>query len=437
MASAKGSETRTLTEFTGVYIREVTDPRKLNQGRKKDFAFDITYKVKVDGVWKQKWEAVGWKSEGVTAEKAFKARAVLLDRIAKGELTPSQERAKAEIEAVTIGKFFEETVMKHQKANNKTWNRAEARFNTHLRPRFGALTFKEVTPAMLCNWRDEMLTREKDRLSEASVSIMMNILHQCFRLAKDLGTIRHNLFEDTTVSKGRTVPLVKIPNPQNNNRERALTREEADLLIRSAIERAEEHYRVSWGNDPDMADIIIVTLKHGLRAQEVCGLQWKDIVFQGNFIMLWDQKNGKKMPFRMAPSVTALMERRYGEGKEPETLVFPGTRTGGRRSDLSVPFKKIVDKAKLNQGREDDPYQRVTPHTLRHTFGTWLAQDGVDIKTLQKLMRHADIKDTLRYMNFAPDYTDQIIDRLDASFCAPCASELDLPPNVLAMPLKR
>jgi hypothetical protein len=62
----------------------------------------------------------------------------------------------------------------------------------------------------------------------------------------------------------------------------------------------------------------------------------------------------------------------------------------------------------------------------------------VDIKTIQKLMRHADIKDTLRYMNFAPDYTDQIIDTLDASFSAPCAGpELDLPPNVIPMPLKR
>ncbi len=439
MASVKGSETRKRTEYTGVYIREVTDPRKLTNGRKKDFAFDITYNEKVDGKWKVRWAVVGWKSEGMDAEKAFKQRAIIQDRLAKGELTPKQEKAKIEAEAVTVGKFFDETVMKHQKAQNKSWKRTEARFNTHIRPTFGNLTFREITVKAVCDWRDDMLTR-KEKLAEGTVSILMNILHQCFRLATNLNVITHNIFDETTLEKGRTVPKIRIPDPKNNHRERALTREEADLLIRKAIEWAEKPYQASLGSDPDIADMIIVALKHGLRAQEVCGLQWKDVVLEDNYIMLWDQKNGKKMPFRMASSVKELLEKRSKKAEHsPEDYVFPKPRSGKRRTDISVTFKKIVARTELNKGREHDPYQCVVFHTLRHTFGTWLAQSGVDVKTIQKMMRHADIKDTLRYMNYAPDYTDGIIEKLDSSWVAPASLEdlTELPSNVVSIQSRR
>ena len=40
---------------------------------------------------------------------------------------------------------------------------------------------------------------------------------------------------------------------------------------------------------------------------------------------------------------------------------------------------------------------------MRHTFGTTLAADGVDVVTIQKLMGHRDIKTTMRYLHAAPD----------------------------------
>ena len=45
----------------------------------------------------------------------------------------------------------------------------------------------------------------------------------------------------------------------------------------------------------------------------------------------------------------------------------------------------------------------VKPHDLRHTYGTTLAANGVDVVTIQKLMGHTDIKTTMRYLHAAPD----------------------------------
>ena len=52
----------------------------------------------------------------------------------------------------------------------------------------------------------------------------------------------------------------------------------------------------------------------------------------------------------------------------------------------------------FNQGLDkNDRKNRVVIHTLRHTFGSQLVINGVDIYTVQKLMNHKDLKMTMRY----------------------------------------
>ena len=414
---------REKTEYPGVYTRISLNPIT----RQPDVAFDTMHKEKVEGVWKPIYTVVGWKSEKMTAKKASQIRQDAETDRRRGLETPAQEKARKAVE-LTIADFFDTTVMNHQKTHNKTHAKAAQRFNDHVRPYFGETRFSDVTVKAVCDWRDDLLLKKK--LSPATVSIVMNLMHQCFRMASALDVIKHNLFDEKALRGGKSVPKINIPKPRNNNRERALTREEADALIRMARttpRKAKAPY------DPDMADIIVVALKHGLRASEIMNLQWKDIVFEFDHIMLWEQKSGRKQPFKMADTVREIMSKKKGEkDPSPEDLVFPAPMSGKKRCALNSAFKAVVDRCELNKGREDDPYQHVVFHTLRHTFATWLAQDSVDIKTIQKLMRHADIKDTLRYLNFAPNYSDQVVSRLDASWAVPSeVEELPLPPNVL------
>lgn len=417
-------------EVTGVYVRDARNPKT----KKMDLAFDITFREKVGEKWKTRFEPVGWESEGMNPRKAEKERDKRLAKISLGEATRATDREQKKAQR-TIGAFFDETVMIYQEANNKTWKRTQSRFNTHVRPVFGHLQFHQVTIDMVCKWRDE---KKAKGLKDATVAIHMNILHQIFRMAEAHEVIKHNPFNEKILSGGRTVPKIGIPKPKNNNRERALTREEADILMNAAIKWRDR--KMGSGGDPDMADIILIAIRHGLRADEVASLQWKDIVFEFDHIMLWDQKNGKKEAFRMAPSVREMLQKRAEKKPKPEDLVFPGPVSGKKRKDICIPFGKIVATTELNRGRENDPYQKVVFHSLRHTLGTWLALAGKDLKTIQKIMRHSDIKDTLRYMNHAHGYADQVISELDSSWVAPSPFEADsesLPANVIAMPLKR
>ncbi len=66
-------------------------------------------------------------------------------------------------------------------------------------------------------------------------------------------------------------------------------------------------------------------------------------------------------------------------------------------------LKPILDRL-FNKGlKADDITNRVVIHSLRHTFASHLAINGTPIFTIQKLLDHSDIKQTLRYAKLAPD----------------------------------
>jgi site-specific recombinase XerD len=58
------------------------------------------------------------------------------------------------------------------------------------------------------------------------------------------------------------------------------------------------------------------------------------------------------------------------------------------------------------------------PHTLRHTFASRLVMAGVDLRTVQELLGHKDIKMTLRYVHLSPDHKRQAIATLEHRFSA-------------------
>ncbi len=77
-------------------------------------------------------------------------------------------------------------------------------------------------------------------------------------------------------------------------------------------------------------------------------------------------------------------------------------------------FERIAEKAKIFDARF---------HDLRHTFGSHLVMKGVDLKTVQELLGHHDIKMTMRYAHLAPEHKKQAIKVLDFANTAPKAQE--------------
>ncbi|MBN2320263.1 MAG: tyrosine-type recombinase/integrase [Acidobacteria bacterium] len=83
--------------------------------------------------------------------------------------------------------------------------------------------------------------------------------------------------------------------------------------------------------------------------------------------------------------------------------VFPGLIQGKPFYDLFRHFERAVKAAKL---------KGVNFHTLRHTAASHLVMSGVDLATVQEIMRHKTITMTLRYAHLAPEHKQAAVDAL-------------------------
>ena len=60
--------------------------------------------------------------------------------------------------------------------------------------------------------------------------------------------------------------------------------------------------------------------------------------------------------------------------------------------------------------------ENVTVHTLRHTVGSHLVMNGVDLATVKELLGHRDIRTTLRYAHLAQDHKRNAIGKIGNVF---------------------
>lgn len=169
----------------------------------------------------------------------------------------------------------------------------------------------------------------------------------------------------------------------------------------------------------------------GLRIMECLRLRVKDVVFECGEILVRDGKGAKDrvtmLPESLVPPLRThlarvrelhsqdlaagqgevylpfALDRKYpGAGREwmwqyvfPSAQLSVDPRSGAiRRHHVQ---DQSVQRAIKNAVRAAGIHKPATPHTLRHSFATSLLQSGYDIRTVQELLGHADVKTTMIY----------------------------------------
>ena len=148
---------------------------------------------------------------------------------------------------------------------------------------------------------------------------------------------------------------------------------------------------------PHRATIYLTVLYTGLRRAELNGLRWEDFTLDSIPPCLRVpssiSKNRKASVHYLRPELVAALTAFRPSNAKPSDPVFRGQVP-------RIPTFKC-DLAKAGIPFLDERGRRADLHALRTTFGTMLAVNGVSLQSSKSLMRHSDVKLTLRA------YTDE------------------------------
>lgn len=249
-----------------------------------------------------------------------------------------------------------------------------------LTPSWGDTFIRNITPQMIEQFKAE----RSQSIKPKSVNRELCVVYTMFKKAVDWGHLDE--------SPSKKVTMFKV----SGGSLRFLNREEADRLL-EACKRSECH---------EIYGIVATALHTGMRHQEILHLKWDNVDFKRRVVKVESTednptKNYESREIPMSDFVCKVLSKETRHLGIP--YVFPNPE-GKKRAYVDHLFQKIRERAGVAACRF---------HDLRHTFASWLVMSEVDLPSLQRLLGHKNIQNTMIYAHLAPDHLKWAVARLD------------------------
>jgi len=268
----------------------------------------------------------------------------------------------------TLKSFISDSYMPYIKGYKRSWDTDWSLLKNHILPTFGHRYMDEVTK------RDVVDFISQHRLTHkpGSVNRVIILLRYIFNLA-----IR---WEIPGITKNPTagVPLLE----ENNKLERYLTQDEAQTLF-AAVKQSENVM---------LAFIVPMLILTGTRKREVLDAKWSEFDLDRRLWRIGMSKSGKARHVPISDGVLTLLESVPRiDGCE---YVFANPAT-------AKPYVSIY--CSWNTARKTAGLPVLRMHDLRHSFASFLVNNGRSLYEVQKILGHTQIKTTQRYAHLAND----------------------------------
>ncbi|TKB26514.1 site-specific integrase [Desulfopila sp. IMCC35006] len=386
-----------------------------HEERKHGVGFDKYFTIRYKIAGKEKEEGLGWATDGWTEKKAaavlseLKANSTIgigpVSLCEKREIRAIAEKKTEESKQqednknISFGRIFELFLVasKEKKKNPRSWKREEQLARLHIFPVISDLPLTKI--AHVPHIRAIQKNMEAKSLTPRTIRYAFHVIRIVFHFAMDEGYFSgtNPALEKSNRAVSKKRSGIEYPQ-EDNKKERYLSREEANVLLKELTKRSSEVH-----------DMAMLGLYAGLRFGEIAKLTWENVdVFQGT-MKLRQTKNGKDRTAYMNQDVQQMFARR-GPG-EHGRLVFPARGKDNKPHYMISHMYYEVVKKLFNQGVTDKK-QWVNFHTLRHTFASWLVEDGTDIYKVQELLGHGDLKMTERYAHNDKNQLKQAVMKL-------------------------
>ena len=261
------------------------------------------------------------------------------------------------------------TLYKLPKLRHTTRTTYRNLLDNHIIPYFGKMRLEEISTNTIQTFYNANGGKSKSTVRQMSI-----LLHQIFDMAVEDGHMRVN----PTESKRLALPSRK------SSREALEAADVKDIL--KSLDKLEEQERALMG----------LFLFTGMRRGEVLGLRWENIDWEKKLVNV-----EQAVTFCNNQPVVGETKSEAGNRAIPldlqlETILKPAKKESGFViGDGEKPLtERTFTRMWQRIGKKIDLYG-ATPHVFRHTYITMAASSGIDVKTLQAIAGHADIKMTM------------------------------------------
>ena len=306
--------------------------------------------------------------------------ALLRSKLARGESIDKKVVSAIPLFKDFALKWYEVYVVSNNRAGEQV-NKKMA-LNSSMIPFFGNIPINTITAYHIEQYKAQMRSKG---LSPKTINNRLTILSTCLKAAYDWLEL-----------KGRPpkITWLKCPPPEIDH----LSLDECGLLLSGA--------------DGVMQDMLLVGLRTGMRRGEIIGLQWSSINWQTQIITVRHSLCEYTHELSMTKS---NRERHIPMDADVYTALFKRKRETGYVfvDDHKQRFTGKVLSSRLKEICRRVGLRKIGWHTLRHTFASHLAMNGIPLNTVQALLGHSSITTTMRYAHLAPSALRAAIDTLN------------------------
>lgn len=338
--------------------------------------------------WSQKAIDKELKKQEASFEKAVKDGKIL-SKDEQKELARLKAAEEAKIK--TLKQYCESVYMPTIAVNcaENTRSSYQGNLDKWIFPALGNFKITEITAAQIDALFISMKSQGK---SHATVIKVYNIIFGIFKRAYKHDLIEKNPMDKVTRPEPRK-DEVKKQEPESYTADEIIT-------IWNSLEREPLKWRA----------YVRLLIDTGARRGEICGLQWKDVDFKENRIIIAGNlcytkakgvyldtpKNGKIRTVDVDPAVMALLQQHRRE--QIQKFLGPYVFTQDDYPDPMHPQSptRYLKKFEKKYGIPD-----LHPHKLRHSFASIAITNGADIASVSEKLGHSDKSVTLRMYTHA------------------------------------
>ena len=330
---------------------------------------DKTYYIKYYVEGKQYKKKIGRHSEGVRENFCFTKRSEYINNTRFGDNTKSN---------ITLDALAEE--YHNTKLANTTYEDMISRYDFKIKPFFKNKLVSKIKEDDVYKFQSSLMRTKtgakgvgKRTMSPSTVNYYITQIASMFRFAVSRGYISKNVATNVRSLK------------EDNSRDRYLQMSELEELVDTV------------NLDSDILMFVELSMSTGGRMSAVMSVCKKDVNLKNRSVQIEDEKGGGYYTAFLNDRVLVLLKEKMKNLKPNSRLYTANIRRMQRQ------MKRILDTLFNKEIHPDDARNRVVIHTLRHTFASHLAINGTPIFTIQKLLNHKDIKQTMRYAKLSPN----------------------------------